>query len=568
MTGVSPKPRTNRWLVLAVVCGGLFLIMLQSNVINLAVTRIQADYSADLSTVQWITTGYLLVFSMFLITFGRLGDAIGRRRIFMSGLAVYSLGALFCGLSAGLELGVGGIILGSLVQGVGGAAMMPATQSLIAANFEAKERGAALGVWGAVSGLAVAVGPTLGGLLTDRGLGAGLNAFFGVSQGWRYIYFLSCAIGTAVFLAAWRLVPESKDSAESKDGATGQRYDGFGILLSTLGVFALVFGLSEGSKLGWWAKKADLVLFGLSIGLAEISLVPVFLAAAAVLLVLFVLWERFRGDDALIDLHFFRDGNFAAGAAIAAILSFAMMGTFFLVPVFLQGVLGFAAIRAGLAMLPLALAVMVASPLAGRLSDKLGAKGVIMAGLATMGAGGFLLANFRPDTTIGALVFPFLVMGAGIGLAMSPITNTALRRIPIAKIGGASGLLSMIRQLGSVLGIAVLASVFASSMGGDMVARLAAVDPAIVPPAVSAKIIDGIGQAGASAKQPTAEDMDKYLALYGKSKREAMKAEIGGAMKLALCDSINGAFRIAALAAFGGALAGFALVGRKRELEA
>ena len=200
-----------RWGVLAIICCALFMIMLQSNVINLAIPHIQKDFGADLTTVSWITNGYLLVFTVFLLTLGRLGDEIGRKKVFLSGLVVFTFGSALCAFLPGTSMGIEGLILGALVQGLGGAAMMPATMSLVASNFDAKERGMALGLWGATSGLAVAIGPTLGGYLTDVGLGDSINQFFGIAQGWRYIYFLNLFLGVVIAILTAIYVPESKD---------------------------------------------------------------------------------------------------------------------------------------------------------------------------------------------------------------------------------------------------------------------------------------------------------------------------------------------------------------------
>ena len=547
----------NRWLTLAVICSGLFMIMLQSNVINLAVPRIQKDFAVDLNTVEWITNGYLLVFTIFLLTLGRLGDEIGRKRIFTIGLSVYTFGAMLCVALPSTSLGIAGLIFGSLVQGLGGAAMMPATMSLVAANFEAKERGMALGIWGAVSGLAVAVGPTLGGYLTDVGMGEAINRLVGISQGWRYIYILSAVLGILVLIAALRIIPESKDN-ESKHS-----YDIMGIVLSALMLFSLVFGIINGSKFGWWDKKADFSVFGLNLIPGSLSVTPFFLGFAVLVGVMFVLWERSRKVDPLMDLHFFANRNFTAGGLIAAILNFSMMGSFFLIPVFLQGVLKYSATQAGIVMLPMALAVMVASPIAGKLSDLLGSKWVIVAGMTIMALGSFLTAQFRPNTTPLELILPFIVLGTGIALAMSPITNTALLTINQEEIGGASGFLSTIRQLGSILGIAILASIFSTLIPLNIQNNINAIDSAIVPGTIKEKIVEGVGSGSLTQQDPAA--MDQYLALYKKDRAEKIKTAVGSAMTQSIVDSINSTFRTAAGVALLGAIAALVLKGRRKE---
>jgi EmrB/QacA subfamily drug resistance transporter len=570
-SALAAEPKPGRWKTLAVICLGLFMVMVQSNVINLAVPRIQADFGADLHTVEWITNGYLLVFTVFLLTLGRLGDEIGRKRVFAGGLAVFSLGALLNLALPSTSLGIYGIILGSVVQGLGGAAMMPATMSLVAANFEAKERGMALGIWGAVSGLAVAVGPTLGGYLTDVGMGDTINQLFGITQGWRYIYILTTLLGLVVLGLTLKFVPESKDHEAS------HQYDIGGIVLSAVMLFSLVFGLINGSKFGWWEKKENFELLGLNLTPGGVSATPFFLAAALVFGLAFVLWENSRKTDPLMDLNFFKNRNFTAGSTIAAILNFAMMGSFFLIPVFLQGVLGYSATQAGLVMLPMALAVMFVSPLAGKLSDIFGSKWVIVAGMSIMALGSFLTAQFRPDTASAELILPFIVLGAGIALAMSPITNTALLTVSREEVGGASGTLSTIRQLGSLLGIAILTTVFSTlipdNISANIKTNVAAIDEQVVSAAIKDRILAGMASGtGGEAGQASSAVMDKYLGFLNKDKAEKIKEAVTGAMKSAatqgLVDSINTTFQVAASVALFGALLGFLLQGRRREAEA
>jgi EmrB/QacA subfamily drug resistance transporter len=558
---VGNQGSSNRWKVLATVCCGLFMIMLQGNVINIAIPRIQALYGVDLAAAQWVTNGYLLVFTMLLVTLGRLGDAVGRKRLFCAGLVFYALGALWNGFSSGWGLGIWSLIAGACFQGIGGAAMMPATQALIADNFEAEERATALGIWGAVTGIAAAVGPTLGGVLTEYGLGAGLNAFLGVAEGWRYIYFISAFLGLGILAAALRIIPESKDPE-----AKGE-YDIVAILLSAAAVFLLVFGLIKGKLYGWWERKADFEIFGKTLGLGSLSVTPLFFALSLAFFLLLGLWEAKRRKEKLVDFSLFRIRDFAAGSASAAILSFAMMGITFLVPVFLQSVLHFSAIRAGLVMLPMALAVAVASPLAGQVSNRIGPRLCVMSGMAILGLGSLLIAHFSPTSTFGSLVLPFIVIGIGIGLATGPITNAALRKVEGAKVGGASGLLSMLRQLGSVLGIAIFTSAFAGSVGDFSAKRIGAIDTSVLPATVSSKIVEGLRTGSGSMSMGGTEGSamaDKMLAFFPKARAEKIKAAIGNAMLEGLSDSVNATLMYAAMASALGILVAAGMSGKKR----
>jgi EmrB/QacA subfamily drug resistance transporter len=544
---------SRKWGILATVCGGLFMIMLQSNVINLAVTHIQKDFGVALSAVEWINNGYLLVFTVLLVLMGRVGDKVGRKITFLTGLVVYVLGAFVGGSAATLRW----VILGTVIEGIGASAMMPATLSIIQVTFPKEERGMALGIWGAVSGLAVAVGPTLGGFLTEIGLGPSINSVLHLEQGWRAIYFVSCLLGVIVFIAALLVLRESRADSESKS------FDFAGTVLSGLALFMLVYAVINGSDYGWISRKKDFLLFGANLTPGGLSVIPIFFALALVFGFLFVIRERTCRGEPLIDLNLFRDRNFTAGSIVAAILFFSMMGTFFLIPVFLQGVLGFSAIKTGVALLPLAIMVLVASPVAGWLSDVVGGKRVIICGLVVLCVGGILTARFTPTTPVSALILPFALEGLGIGLANAPITNMALRTVPLNQAGAASGTLSMIRQLGSLLGIAVLAGIFSTAIPGAMASNAGKMDPSVVPATITEKIVTGLSS-GAST-QPTDAEMSKMLGFYSKSRAAEIQTAVSGAMKQGMTDAINYTFRYAAAVAAFAACVAFVLRDKKRE---
>jgi MFS family permease len=240
-----------------------------------------------------------------------------------------------------------------------------------------------------------------------------------------------------------------------------------------------------------------------------------------------------------------------------------MMGTFFLIPVFLQAVLGFSAIKTGVALLPLAGMVLVASPVAGWLSDVIGGKRVIIAGLVVLCVGGILTARFTPTTPVSALILPFALEGLGIGLANAPITNMALRTVPLDQAGAASGTLSMIRQLGSLLGIAVLAGIFSTAIPGAMAGNAQKMDPRVVPAVVTERIVAGL--ASGASTQPSAEEMTKMLGFYSRSRAAEIQAAVSGAMKQGMTDAINHTFRYAAAVAAFAACAAFVLRDQKRD---
>ena len=446
--------KNRKWWTLGTVCFALFMILLDGNVVNLAIPKIMQTFSATLSQVEWINNAYLLTFAILLITLGRLGDTFGRKLMFMLGLVVFTVGSILCGSAGSVDQ----LVFFRVLQAVGGASMMPATLSLISANFAKEERGTAMGIWGAVSGLAIVLGPIIGGYLTDSGLGTHLNNFLGVADYWRYVFYINIPVGLIALLFAIFVIRESKDREKTHN------FDILGILLSASSLFLLTYGLIEGSKYGWLYEKQQFSLGSQHIALGNFGAIPVIFVMSAILMALFIWHESRVKKDPLMDIALFKNKNFSVGNMSGSILNFAMMGSFFLLPLFLQAILGYSAIHTGQVLIPLALAIMVVAPLAGKFSDKYGAKYIVVAGMAIMSIGGFYVARFRLDTVSSELILPFIVMGVGMGLSLSPLTNITLFDAPEDEVGGASGVFSTTRQIGSVMGIAILGAVLQTSM--------------------------------------------------------------------------------------------------------
>jgi len=424
------------WAVLAVLCIGLFMLLLDGTIVNVAIPHIMSSLDTDLAGVEWVMNAYVLVFAVSLVTLGRLGDLFGRRLLFMAGMALFTVASLACGLAPSIGL----LIAFRVLQGLGGAAMMPATLSIIAAVFPAERRGAAMGIWGGVSGLATAIGPSLGGLIVD-------------SASWRWIFLINLPIGIASLLLTWRIVPESKD----RDAV--RSLDLPGVALISAAMFCLTFALIEGQNYGWTSA----LILGL-------------FAGSAVLFILFYFRERHERQP-LIDFSLFRSRTFFAGNLTGLILSFGMMGVFFTVPIFLQTVLGFSAMEAGAVMSPMSVAVMFAAPVAGRFSDRVGSRWIVAAGMLLLAFGIAMMAGLtpfqeglQPDTSAGSLIVPFILCGIGIGLAIAPTTSAVMATVPMERVGNASGVLSTMRQLGSVMGIAVLGAVLQNRVVANIVA--------------------------------------------------------------------------------------------------
>jgi EmrB/QacA subfamily drug resistance transporter len=464
MTDTSIQQSRRRWLVLAVLCVGVFMLLLDGTIVNIAIPSILTAFGTTFSGVEWVMNAYLLVFAVLLITTGRFGDLYGRKLVFIIGLALFSLSSLACGFAPS----IGWLIGFRALQGLGGAMMMPTTLSIITNVFPPHERGKAMGFWGGVSGFSLAIGPSLGGILVD-------------AASWRWIFFINVPIGIILLVLALRYVPESTDPSSVK------QIDYPGVAVLTGSLFALTFALIEGQKYGWTS--------GLILGL---------FAATVVGLAVFVLIQR-RQLQPLMQLSLFKDRTYSVTNVVGLILSFAMMGVFFLLPVFLQAVLGYSAIKAGLVMTPLAAAVIISSPASGILSDRIGPKWLMLSGMLVAAIGFFLT---RQAMVVGAswssLVLPFAVSGFGIGMVMPPMTSAVMGSVPAEKAGQASGVISSMRQVGSVLGIAVMGAVLQNRavlyIQAGVSAKLDAA-PVPLPPAVKQQIVDAVGSSAVNMGQ-------------------------------------------------------------------
>jgi EmrB/QacA subfamily drug resistance transporter len=448
------------WAVLAVLCLGLFMILLDGTIVNIAIPHIQSYYDTTYSNIEWVMNAYILAFAVLLVPMGRFGDLWGRRKLFLAGMVLFTLGSLACGLAPNIYL----LIVFRVLQGIGGAAMMPSTLSIIATVFAPERRGAAMGVWGGVSGVASGLGPVLGGIIIQY------ITWPSVDGSWRWIFLVNIPVGIVGVLLTLRLVPESKNPTAV------QSLDVPGIGLLTASLFCLTFALIEGQNYGW-TSATILGLF-----------------AGAVVAFLLFFWREHRVSQPLIDFSLFRSLNFAAGNATGLLLSAAMMGAFFTIPIFLQSVLGFSAIKAGLVMAPMSIIIIFAAPLAGILSDRLGSKWIVAAGMFLLAVGLAWMAGLipgvekiHPATTSGSLIVPFLISGIGIGFAVAPVTSAVMATAPRDRVGNASGVLSTMRQVGSLMGIAILGAVLQNRVTANITEGVQAISQ--LPEALKQKII-------------------------------------------------------------------------------
>jgi EmrB/QacA subfamily drug resistance transporter len=408
-----------KWWTLGAMCFALFMIMLDNTVVNVAMPSIASDLGTTLSGLEWVINGYTLTFAVFLATGGRLGDIFGRRRGFLIGVTLFAVSSA----TAGLAQGTGMLIASRVVQGVGAAFMMPATLSIVTNVFPPHERGKAIGTWAGVSALALAIGPVFGGFLTEH-------------VSWRAIFYLNLPVAAGAIVTSLFAVRKSRDET------VGHEVDYLGVATLTGGLTALVLALVEGNSWGW----GSLPIVGLLVG-------------SVALLGGFVVIER-RVPAPIVDFPLFASRNFVGTNAVATVVTFAMMSQFFFLALYMQDILGLSPLETGVRFLPATLMIVIFAPVAGRLTDRIGARWLITAGLLLVSSALYWLTTVDITTTYGDIWPSFILMGFGMSLVMSPMSTAAMNAVDESKAGIASGILSMNRMIGGTLGIAVMGAVF------------------------------------------------------------------------------------------------------------
>lgn len=445
----------NRWIGLVFISMSISLVIIDGTIVNTIFPSIINDLALTSTEVQWVQESYVLVFASLLLVWGSVADRIGRKRLLSIGIAIF----IFSSVWAGSADTSSALILARIVQGIGGAMVLPTTLSLVNANFQGKERGIAFAVWGATIGGMVAVGPVLGGwLATDFD--------------WRWAFLINLPLGLLILVGLAIFVPESK-APQAKGGL-----DWVGAAISVVMFSTLVFGLIEGRIYGWWeaSEKNPFKLFDFSWPTDGISVIPVALAISAIATVLFVVWEFRRsklGKNVLLDLNLFRIASFRNGSIAALIISMGEFGILFAIPLWLQNVLGLSPISSGLVLLWLAGGAFVASGVGGALSGKLPPARAVQIGvlLELVGVVGVAVVASQSVGWVGIAPFLF-VYGIGIGLATAQLTGVIMVDVPMEKAGQGSGSQSTVRQIGSALGIAVLGTLLFTGTQSSLETKL------------------------------------------------------------------------------------------------
>ena len=422
---------SRKWWTLLAVCVAVFMLLLDITIVNVALPEIQRDLGSSFSDIQWVVDAYALALASLLLTAGSLADLLGRKRVFIVGIGLFTLASLLCGLSSSPLM----LNLSRGLQGIGGAVMFATSLALIAQEFQGRDRGIALGVYGGTVGAAVAIGPLVGGVLTD-------------TLGWEWIFFVNIPVSLGAIALAVTKIRESRDPA-------GGRIDWAGVITFSGALFLLVYALVEANEKGWTSTQIVAMLGG-----------------AGVLLVLFAFAEWMQ-ERPMLDLSLLRRPAFAGASIAVFALSASLLAMFLYIVLYIQNVLGYSALETGVRFLPLSVASFVIAPLAGRLSARVPIRVLVGIGLAGVGVGLLLMAGVDRSSDWTALLPGFILAGLGIGLANPPLLSAAVGVVPPERSGMASGINTTFRQVGIATGIAGLGAIFQHRVETEAMTMLA-----------------------------------------------------------------------------------------------
>ncbi len=458
-----------QWITLVVLSLSLAIIIIDASIVNVTIPAISNEFGASIPDLQWISSSYALVYASLLITFGRLSDEFGRRRVFLLGVAAFGIGSIIVGAAGS----VGVILAGRVVQGVGAAMASPATLSILSVSFRGKSRGIAFGIWGATAGAGGALGPLLGGLFT--------TAF-----SWRWAFLVNVPIVVLAIVGGLIFIQESRGEVGS------QQIDFGGIVLASLGFAAIVLGFIEAPTYGWFMPTTTAFKVG---GFtwptnATLSLSGAAFIAGVVLLTGFVLLELSlarRGKEPLFDFRLLRFVGFRFGLLTVSVVALGEFGILFILSLYLQEVRGLTALNTGLLLLPFAGGAFLTAPISGALSSRYGPKWVISTGMLLEAIAIFLISRvIQVDTPLGLFVPIFLLYGIGLGLAIAQLTNVVLSNIPPQFTGAGSGANNTLRQVGAAIGVAILGAILTSQVTSVTTAQLN--QSTVLPPPIKVTV--------------------------------------------------------------------------------
>jgi EmrB/QacA subfamily drug resistance transporter len=454
MSASAQTIHDRRWWTLVVLSASLLVISLDNTILNVALPTIERDLDAGSGQLQWIVDSYTLVFAGLLLTMGALGDRFSRRGALVSGLVIFGGASLASAFAESANM----LIATRALMGIGGALIMPTTLSILTNVFQAEERAKAIGIWAAVAGIGVGVGPAAGGFLLEQ-------------FDWTAVFLVNVPIVVAALLATPKLVPDSRDPKQA-------RLDPLGAVLSTVGLGILTAAIIEAPERGW---TDGIILGGF--------------AAAAVILAGFVIWEL-RTASPMLDVRLFRIRRFTGASLSLGLVFFALFGTIFFLTQYLQGVLDYTPLQAGIRMLPVAGGLIVGGPLSAKLAGRFGTRTVVAGGLTIVAVALILLSGAEPDSGYSLVASSLVLLGFGMGATMAPATESIMSSVPLNNAGVGSAMNDTVRLVGGTLGVAVLGSLLSSSYGADM-------EPAVrsLPEPAADAASDSVGHASVVADQ-------------------------------------------------------------------
>jgi len=427
----SVKPEIRPWPALWALVLGFFMILVDSTIVSVATPAILEDFGSDVGTVVWVTSAYLLAYAVPLLITGRLGDRVGPKKLYLTGLALFTLASVWCGLTNTIEL----LIVARVFQGLGASMMTPQTMAVITRIFPPDQRGRAMSLWGATAGVATLVGPILGGVLVD-------------SLGWQWIFFINAPVGVVGFVLALRLVPDLPTHRH--------KFDLIGVALSAVGLFLLVFGIQEGQKYDWGQIKGPITVWSLII-------------AGLVVLAAFVFWQSRTRGEPLLPLGLFKDRNFSLANVAITTVGFAITAMAFPLMLWAQAVRGLTPTRSALLLVPMAVISGALAPFVGRLVDRTPPRFIAGFGLLCCSTSLFWMSQvIEPDMPIWELLLPIALLGVANGFMWAPIGTTATRNLPLHQAGAGAGVYNTTRQVGAVLGSASIAVLMESRLAHNL----------------------------------------------------------------------------------------------------
>lgn len=439
----------HKWGSLIVMSLALAIIIIDTTLLNVSLGTIIRELKTNIQSLQWVITAYSLTLAALTITGGRIGDLFGRKKMFVLGAIIFAIGSFIASISNNIPT----LLIGeSIIEGIGAALMMPATASLLVANFRGRDRAVAFGVWGGIAGAASAIGPILGGFLTTH-------------YSWRWGFRINVVVAALLVIGSM-IVKESRDEEERPT------LDFIGVILSAVGLLGIVFGIIESSTYGWWTAKEVFIIGGHALRFGSLSIVPVSILIGIVFVLLFLRWQNVvarRGGTPLVSLSLFRNRQFVSGMLTTAVQSLGMTGLVFSLPVFFQAVRKLDAFHTGLTLLPMSITVLIVAPLGVILVKKFVPKYVIIAGLFINTLGAWLMySRISIDATAMTLAPALVVYGIGMGLVMAQIGNLTLSAVSVQQAGEASGVNNTLRQIGTSFGSAIIGAILLTSLATNM----------------------------------------------------------------------------------------------------